>query len=106
MRICPALKSIEPMVQASVSIFKQGRAECRRARISRLQFIQAAAQFPRQPRLVDLEVLRNSREIAIGGSSSFDQVMLDLDVIVRAGQTKSGSGFQRRARCVVKFADQ
>ena len=76
-------------------------ADGRIARAPRFQLVEAAGEFRREAGLVDTEMLRDESEIRPAGIQQLHQEMLDLDVIVGAGQTKAGRSFQRVTGCRV-----
>ena len=82
------------------------RAERRRARVAGLQLVEALRQLRRQPRPVDAELLEDRREVAVGGVEQLHEVVLDLDVVVRAGQAQAGRRFDGAPRRVIQLADE
>jgi hypothetical protein len=84
----------------------QRGAQRRVARVSRLQLIQAARQLGREARFVHFEMLQDGRQIRAARIQQLHQIVLHLDVIVRARKAQTGRGFQRVARGIVQLPDQ
>ena len=50
--------------------------------------------------------LRIAREIAVGGVEQLHEIVLDLDVVVRARETEARRRLDRAARRVIELADE
>src|SRR5690606_15397343 len=84
----------------------QRRAERWRARVARLQIVEARGQLAREPRAVDLVVLQDVRAVAVRRVEQLHQVVLDLDVVVRAREAQPRRRFDRAPGLVVQLPDQ
>ena len=82
------------------------RTDGRRAGISRLEFVEASRQLSRQARLVDLEMLDDRGKVIVGRVEELGEKVLDLDVVVGAGQAKACCSFQSAARLVIQLCNQ
>ena len=60
----------------------------------------------RGPRGIDFVVLEDPHQVGIGGFQQFDEPVLDLDVVIGAGQAQPGGAFQRPATGCIEFADE
>ena len=82
------------------------RAHRRRASVAGLEMIEALRQLRRQPRPVDAVLLENRRDVAVGIVEQLHQIMLNLDVIVRARQAEARRGFHGAPSRVIQLADE
>src|SRR5690606_40472942 len=60
----------------------------------------------RQARPVHAELLEDQRGVGITGVEQLHEVVLDLDVVVGAGEAESGGGLDGAASRVVQLPDQ
>ena len=104
MRVAP--KSIEPMVQASVSIFSSDGLSAGVRALPLLSLSRLRVSSADKARLVDAELFQDEGEVSVARIEQLHQVMLDFDVVVRPGQAESRGSLQRQARRIVQFRDE
>ena len=105
-RICVAPYSMRADGPGLGQHLQQRRAEGRRARVAGFQFVQAARQLRGRRDLSTPNCRRMQAKSSIARIQQLHQVMLDLDVVVRAGQAESRGRLQRKARRVIQFRDE
>ncbi len=84
----------------------QLRAEGWAASVAGLQAVEAALEFICETRFVDAVLLEDESDIVVGAIDCLHEVMLDLDVVVRARDAETCCSFEGATSCVVQFADQ
>src|SRR5690606_30628295 len=84
----------------------QRRAERWRARVARLVLFEARGQLARRPRAMDLLVPQDVRAVGVRRVEQLHQVVLDLDVGVRAREAEPRRRFDRVPGLVVQLPDQ
>ena len=86
--------------------FDQRRAQGRIARISLLEFVEAAIQLAGEARFVDAKAIHNLGKVAVRLVQKLEHIMLDFNVIVRASQAQAGGGLQGLPGVLIEFSDQ
>src|SRR5207237_1305253 len=80
------------------------RTQGRRAASAGLETIQSASQLGCKAAFVDFGMLRDEGEIGIGRIEQFEQIVLNLDVVVSTGETESRRGFRGVSSCCVELS--
>ncbi len=85
---------------------RQRGAEGGSAGVAGLQFIETAREITGESGFVDAKLLEDARKVAISDVEELEKEMLELDVIVSAGQAKAGSSFESIPSRIIEFPDQ
>src|SRR5204862_4292858 len=85
---------------------REMRAERRRPRVARLQVIETLREIGRETRAVDRVLPKDEREVAVGRVEKLREVVLDLDVVMRAGEAQSSRRLDGAARRRVELGDE
>jgi hypothetical protein len=80
--------------------------ERRRARIAGLEAVERAGDLVRDAPGIDAALAHHGRDVGARGLDELEQHMLDLDVVVSAGEGQPGRGFQLPARERVHAPDE
>ena len=93
----------EPCLLRQLNDFRRQRG---RAGIAGLHLVERAVQINDQPGLVDFVMTQDRGDVAVGRVSEPQQPMLDLDIVMGAGQGQPGRCFERPPARLVETAYQ